>query len=113
MAIKIVSAVLLLLSSTGCAMKPLNMLRSMDDFRKMRPALDLEKLAQKKTLSLFEVQAAALQNNPTYLAAYQAIKAAKYRYYRSLASYLPSVQGNLNVSQRLSSSYHIKIPPAG
>ena len=52
---------LLLLLGTGCALKPLNTLSSMEDFRKMKPALDLEKIAQKKTLSLREAQSAALE----------------------------------------------------
>ena len=85
----------------------------MEDFRKTRPALDLKKLAEKKTPSLNDAQTAALQNNPTYQAAYQAIKTAKYRYYRSLASYLPNIQSNLQTSQSLRSSHHIKNPPAG
>lgn len=78
---------LLLLFSGGCAVKPLNTLSSMEDFSRVKAALDLRKIAEKNTLSLAGAQAAALQNNPTYQAAYQAIKSAKYRYYRSLAGY--------------------------
>ncbi len=104
---------LLLILIPGCALKPLNRFESMEDYRQIKPALDLQKLAQKKTLSLLDAQSAALQNNPTYLAAYQAIRAAKYRYYRSLASYLPNIQSNSRVSQSLRNSYHIKNPPAG
>ena len=105
--------ILLLLLSAGCVLKPLNTLSCMEDFRKMNSALDLEKISRKKTLSLREAQSAALQNNPTYQAAYQAILTAKYRYYRSLSAYLPSVQGNVKTAQSLRSSYHIKNPPAG
>ena len=92
MPIKIIALLLLLILIPGCALKPLNRFESMEDYRQIKPALDLQKLAQKKTLSLLDAQSAALQNNPTYLAAYQAIRAAKYRYYRSLASYLPNIQ---------------------
>ncbi len=85
----------------------------MEDFRKIRPALNLQKLAQKKTLSLYDAQSTALQNNPTYLAAYQAVKAAKYRYYRSLSAYLPNIRSNFHIAQSLRNSHHIKNPPAG
>ena len=111
---KLISAIyLLLLLGCGCALKPLNTLSSMEDFRKMQPALELKKLDRQKTLTLFEAQAAALQNNPTYQAAYQAVRAAKYRYYRSLAAYLPAVQSNMQTSQSLRNNRHIKNPPAG
>ena len=103
----------MLLFCSGCALKPLNTFSSMEDFRKTKPVLDLEKLAEKKTLSLFDAQSMALQNNLTYQAVYQAIRAAKYRYYRSLAAYLPTVQSSLQTSQSLRSSHHIKNPPAG
>lgn len=104
---------LLLLFSGGCAVKPLNTLSSMEDFSRVKAALDLRKIAEKNTLSLAGAQAAALQNNPTYQAAYQAIKSAKYRYYRSLAGYLPVIQSNSAVTHSLRNSYHIKNPPAG
>ena len=113
MAIKLIPAIIFLLLNCGCALNQLNTLNSIADFRKMKPALELKTLAGKKTLSLLEAQTAALQNNPTYQAAYQAVKAAKYRYYRSLAAYLPSVQSNFQTSQRFSNSHHIKNPPAG
>ena len=113
MAMKIIPALLLAIFSFGCSLKVENTLSSMQDYRKLQPALNLEKLAQKKTLSLFEAQSAALQNNPTYQAAYQAVRTAKYRYYRSLAAYLPAVQGRARTGQSLRSSHHIKNPPAG
>ena len=106
-------ASMVLLLGCGCALQPLNTLSSMEDFRKIQPALDLKKLSSKKTLSLFDAQSAALQNNPTYQAAYQAVKTAKYRYYRSLAAYLPTVQSNMQISQSLRNNHHIKNPPAG
>lgn len=108
-----IRAIFLLLICTGCALKPQNTFSTMEDFKKIKTSWNLEKLAAKKTLSLFDAQSAALQNNPTYQAAYQAIKAAKYRYYRSLAAYLPAVQGSFHTSQSLRSSHHIKNPPAG
>lgn len=89
------------------------MLENMEDFRKMPKSFDWEKFSKKKTLLLADAQTIALQNNPTYLAAYQAIRAAKYRYYRSLSAYLPSVQSNFRTAQSLRSSHHIKNPPAG
>ena len=113
MAIKLLPAILFLLLNCGCAFNRLNTLNSMADFRKMKPALELKALAAQKTLSLFEAQTAALQNNPTYQAAYQAVKAAKYRYYRSLAAYLPTVQSSFQTAQSFRNSHHIKNPPAG
>ena len=104
---------LLLLFCAGCSLKPQNTFSSMEDFRKIQPALDLKKLSEKKLLSLADAQTAALQNNPTYQAAYQAVRAAKYRYYRSLAAYLPTIQSRLQTSQSLRNSHHIKNPPAG
>ena len=102
-----------MLLSNGCTLKPLNTLANMEDFRKLHHALDLKKLAKQKTLTLFEAQKAALQNNPTYQAAYQAVRAAKYRYYRSLSAYLPTVQGSLHTAQSFRNDHHIKNPPAG
>ena len=114
MAIKLTLLILaLLLLCVGCALKPSNTLETMDDFRQLQAAVDWQNVAQKKTLSLQEAQAIALQNNPNYQAAYQAIKVAKYRYYRSLAAYLPNIQSNSSVTQSLRNSYHIKNPPAG
>lgn len=103
----------MLLLSCGCALKPLSTLSSMEDFRKMQPCFDLKKMNSQKTLTLSEAQSAALQNNPTYQAAYQAVRTAKYRYYRSLAAYLPAVQSNMQTFQSLRNSHHIKNPPAG
>lgn len=113
MALKILPFVLLLTVVGGCTLRPRNMLENMQDFRKMQKPFDWGDPAEKRTLFLAEAQAVALQNNPTYQAAYQAIRAAKYRYYRSLSAYLPGVQGNLRVMQSLRSSHHIKNPPAG
>ena len=113
MAVKIFAVLFLLLTAAGCSLKPENMLNSMEDFRKITPALNLQKLAEKKTLSLTDAQTAALQNNPTYQAAYQAVRAAKYRYFRSLSAYLPSVQSRIRTSRSLRNSHHIKNPPAG
>ena len=113
MALKNLPAIFLLLLLAGCTLKPQNTFSSMEDFKKIKSALNLQKLAEKKTLSLAAAQSAALQNNPTYQAAYQAIRTAKYRYYRSLAAYLPTVQSRLQPQQSLRNSYHIKNPPAG
>ena len=51
MAVKIIPALLLWLLISGCTLQHPNTLSSMADFRKIKPALDLQKLAGKKTLS--------------------------------------------------------------
>ncbi len=113
MALKSLPIILLLIFGSGCAHQKLYMLKNMEEFRTLQATWPLKKIAEKSTLSLAEAQNTALANNPTYLAAYQAVRAAKYRYYRSLSAYLPGVQGNLSVMQSLRSSRHIKNPPAG
>ena len=44
-----------------------------------------------KTLTLEDAQKIALLNNPSYVAAYHSINAAKMRYYQSFASYSPTI----------------------
>ena len=47
-----------------------------------------------KTLTLDDAQKIALLNNPNYVAAFHSVNAAKMRYYKSFASYAPTISLN-------------------
>jgi outer membrane protein TolC len=51
-----------------------------------------------KELSLAKAQEIAVANNPTYIAAYYAITAAKMRYYQALGAYSPTLSVNGSLS---------------
>ena len=77
------------------------------------PKLDIAELSKKKVLTLRDAQKTAIANNPDYIAAYHAVSAAKFRYYRSLSAYLPTVDLNMSVGQSLENSRDLRNPPEG
>ena len=52
-----------------------------------------------KQLTLADAQRISIINNPTYIAAYHAVSAARMRYYQALGAYSPSVSANFNLNR--------------
>lgn len=59
-----------------------------------------------KELTLQEAQDLAIRNNPSFEAKYQAIIAARARYYQSLSSYLPHITSTYTVTDSRTSHTH-------
>ena len=49
-------------------------------------------------LTLVQAQKIALKNNPSYIAAHHAIKAAQFRYYQAMAGWLPTLSASFTLS---------------
>ena len=64
-------------------------------------------------LTLQNAVETALLNNPTNLAAAQAVLAAKYGYYRALSAYTPEINAVGTVENTLSRGRDLKNPPEG
>ncbi len=96
----------------GCLPQPAEQYRTLEEFQRNFPKRDITELMEKKVLTLRDAQKTALVNNPDYIAAFHAVKAAKYRYYRSLSAYLPTVGVGADVGQSLQNSYDLRNPPA-
>ncbi|MDD3885397.1 MAG: TolC family protein [Victivallaceae bacterium] len=56
-----------------------------------------ELLKDVKVLSLADAQRISIINNPTYIAAYHAVSAARMRYYQSIGAYSPTVTAGFNL----------------
>ena len=111
---KIIPVFLLLaLCCAGCFTRPVENYRNLADFKENFPKLDIAELSKKKVLTLRDAQKTAIANNPDYIAAYHAVYAAKFRYYRSLSAYLPTVDLNMSVGQSLENSRDLRNPPEG
>ena len=51
-----------------------------------------DKILEKvEKLTLVQAQKIALKNNPSYIAAHHAIKAAQFRYYQAMSAWLPTL----------------------
>ncbi|MBQ6597915.1 MAG: TolC family protein, partial [Lentisphaeria bacterium] len=98
---------------SGCVDYPSAHYRTLEDYRRELPRREIASLAKKKVLPLTEALQAALAGNPDYRSAGQAITEAKYRYYRSLAAYLPSVDFRAGIHHSLRNSHDLLNPPAG
>ncbi|MBR2872187.1 MAG: TolC family protein [Lentisphaeria bacterium] len=64
-------------------------------------------------LTLQKAVETALLNNPTNLAAAQAVNAARYGYYRALSAYAPEFNVNYSLGHTLSRGWNLKNPPVG
>ena len=102
-----------LLGLCGCVEYPSAHYRTLADYRRELPRKEIALLAAKKILTLDEAQRAALRGNPDYLSACRAVAGAKYRYYRSLAAYLPTADFRAGVHHSLRNSHDLLNPPAG
>ena len=49
-------------------------------------------------LTLAQAQKIALKNNPSYIAAHHAIKAARFRYYQAMGAWLPTLTASFTLS---------------
>ena len=98
---------------SGCVDYPSAHYRTLEDYRRELPRREIASMAKKKVLPLTEALQAALAGNPDYRSAGQAITEAKYRYYRSLAAYLPSVDFRAGIHHSLRNSHDLLNPPAG
>ncbi len=65
------------------------------------------------TLSLADAQKIALLNNPSYIAAFHSVNAARMRYYQSFSTFLPtiSMEGNLQGSNTQIDNQHNSTQP--
>ena len=106
-------AAVLLVFFSGCAKIP-GPFESLADFeesfikKKSSPLLPAEKL-----LTLERAVKTALLNNPTNLAAAQAVQAAKYGYFRALSAYAPEINLSASPQHTLSRGWDLKNPPEG
>ena len=113
MALKSIRLIAFLLPLSGCVSYPSAQYRTLEDYRRELPRREIVSLAEKKTLTLTDALQAALAGNPDYQSAVRAVAEAKYRYYRSLSAYLPSVDFRAGVHHSLRNSHDLLNPPAG
>lgn len=59
-------------------------------------------------LTLQKAQEIAVMNNPSYIAAYHAVNAARMKYYQSLGQFAPTVTASFNAGQSFSDYYNVK-----
>lgn len=77
--------------------------------REKHPAL----LPAERVLTLKKALKTALLNNPTNLAAAQAVLAAKYGYFRALSAYAPEIDLTASPQHNLTRGWELKNPPVG
>ena len=113
MALRPFSLIAFLLVLSGCVDHPSAHYRTLEDYRRELPRRELASLAEKKVLTLKDALQAALAGNPDYRSAVQSVTEAKYRYYRSLSAYFPSVDFRAGIHHSLRNSHDLLHPPAG
>ena len=59
-----------------------------------------------KSLTRADAQRIAIKNNPSYLAAYHAVNAARMRYYQAIGAYSPTVNAGFQMQESHSWSHH-------
>ncbi len=59
-------------------------------------------------LTLKQAQEISVMNNPSYIAAYHAVNAARMKYYQSLGQFAPTVTAGFNAGQSFSDYYNVK-----
>ena len=107
------AAIFYLLFFSGCSQLP-GPFETLADFEesfskeKHAPLLPAEKL-----LTLERAIKTARLNNPSLLAAAQAVQAAKFTYYRSLSAYAPEINLSSSPQHTLSRGWELKNPPPG
>ena len=104
---------LLLMILSGCAEYPSDHYRFLEDYQKEFSRREISELSKQKILTLSAAKEKALKYNPDYRSAQRAVSSAKYRYYRSLSSYLPEVNFRADVRHSLKNSHDLLHPPAG
>ena len=61
-----------------------------------------------KQLTRSDAQRIALKNNPTYIAAYHAVAAARMRYYQAWGAYSPQITASFSAQDRISRYYNAR-----
>ena len=61
-----------------------------------------------KQLTRSDAQRIALKNNPTYIAAYHAVAAARMRYYQAWGAYSPQISAGFSAQDRISRMYNAR-----
>ena len=103
----------MLILLAGCVQEPAP-LDTLDDYRQTFTVRNAPAIVPgTHVLTLQNAVETALLNNPTNLAAAQAVLAAKYGYYRALAAYAPEINVVGTVENTLSQGWNLKNPPEG
>ena len=98
---------------TGCMQTP-GTFETLDDFRRKflrRDSFPVQ--VPEGVLTLKKAVETALLNNPSNLAAAQAVLAAGYGYRRALSAYAPEINASYSVGHTLSRGWDLKNPPVG
>lgn len=114
MALKIIVAVILSgIFLTGCITPP-GPFETLDEYRGIFAEKKVSPLLPSgSVLSLKQAVEIALHNNPTNLAAAQAVYAARYGYLRSFSAYAPEINTEFSAGHTLSRGWKLKNPPPG
>lgn len=105
--------ILLCLMLAGCMKSP-GPFETPEDFQRAFAAPDRARvLPAEKVLTLQRAVEIALLNNPSNLAAAQAVTAARYGYYRALSAYAPEINAGYSMTDTLSRGWALKNPPEG
>ena len=64
-----------------------------------------------KVLTLLDAQRIAIKNNPTYIAAYHAVEAARMRYYQAWGAYSPTITAGFDLQNQRSWVLNYRNPP--
>ena len=105
--------ILLCLMLAGCMKSP-GPFETPEDFQRVFAAPDRARvLPAEKVLTLQRAVEIALLNNPSNLAAAQAVTAARYGYYRALSAYAPEINAGYSMTDTLSRGWALKNPPEG
>ena len=97
-----------------CSCKAPGPFESLEDFRRdFARRNPFPVLPAGKRLSLKHAISTALANNPTNLAAAQAVEAARFGYYRALSAYAPEINAHYSLGHTLSRGWDLKNPPVG
>ena len=112
---KVLNSIVLLIvvGLTGCMKKP-GPFETLEDYRRAFSSRKTSEIVLAgKVLTLQNAVEFALLNNPTNLAAAQAVLAAKYGYYRAVSAYAPEINVVSSVGHTLSQGRDLKNPPVG
>ena len=98
---------------TGCMKSP-GPFESYEDFQRYFPSpVIIPETSAGKMLTLSQAVEIALANNPTNLAAAQAVQAAKFGYFKALGAYAPEINAHYALGHTLSRGWELKHPPVG
>ena len=97
----------------GCMKKP-GPFDTLEDFQQnFSRQKNFKAIPEGELLTLSSAIETARLNNPTNLAAAQAVLAAKYGYYRALSAYAPELNAGYSLGHTLTRGWDLKNPPVG